>query len=115
MPSPLPIFLRVILSDSVALGPGKAELLEHIVETGSIAAAARKMKMSYRRAWLLLAELNACFKSPVVETAKGGKGGGGGAVLTPLGQELLKRYRAIVAKTEKSIAADLKAISSHLT
>jgi molybdate transport system regulatory protein len=114
MSAPLPIFLRIILSDTVALGPGKAELLEHIAATGSISAAARKMEMSYRRAWLLIAELNDCFKEPVVETAKGGKGGGGGAVLTPLGRELLDRYRAIIEKTEKSIAADLKAISANL-
>jgi molybdate transport system regulatory protein len=114
MPSPLSIFLRVNLSSSVALGPGKAELLEHIVDTGSIAAAARKMNMSYRRAWLLLAELNDCFKSPVVETAKGGKGGGGGAVLTPLGQGILKRYRSIVSKAERAIAGDLKALAKEM-
>ena len=95
------------------MGPGKADLLTHIADTGSIAAAARKMDMSYRRAWLLLAELNSCFKSPVVETAKGGRGGGGGAVLTPLGRNLLKRYRAMVAKTERAVAADFKALSSN--
>ena len=95
------------------MGPGKADLLTHIVETGSIAAAARKMKMSYRRAWLLIADINSCFKSPVVETAKGGRGGGGGAVLTPLGLDLLKRYRAMVAKAERAVAADFKALSDN--
>jgi molybdate transport system regulatory protein len=114
MPPALPINLRVYLTTSVKLGPGKAELLEHIANTGSIAAAARQMNMSYRRAWMLLAELNTCFKAPVVETAKGGRGGGGGAVLTPLGREILKRYRAMLEKTERAIAADLKALTGNL-
>jgi molybdate transport system regulatory protein len=114
MPSSPHIQLRVFLTDAVKLGPGKAELLEHVAETGSIAAAARKMKMSYRRAWLLLAELNECLKGPVVETAKGGRGGGGGAVLTPLGREVLTRYRSMEANAKRAIAADLKALTANL-
>ncbi|TAL03503.1 MAG: LysR family transcriptional regulator [Rhodospirillaceae bacterium] len=113
MPKSPHIRLRFALSATVAMGPGKADLLTHIADTGSIAAAARKMDMSYRRAWLLLADLNSCFTSPVVETAKGGRGGGGGAVLTPLGRDLLKRYRAMVAKTERAVAADFKALSAN--
>jgi molybdate transport system regulatory protein len=108
------IHLRVALDEDVALGPGKADLLAHVAETGSIAAAARAMNMSYRRAWLLLAELNNCFRSPLVETAKGGKGGGGSAVLTPMGKTVLKRYQAMVAKTQKAISADLAALAGDL-
>ena len=109
-----PIFLRVKLTKDVNLGPGKAALLEHVAETGSISAAARAMKMSYRRAWLLIEELNTIFREPVVETAKGGKGGGGGAVLTPLGQQVMRRYRAMEAKSTKAIKADLAALADQL-
>jgi molybdate transport system regulatory protein len=108
------IHLRVTLAKDVALGPGKAALLEHVAETGSISAAARAMDMSYRRAWLLIAELNACFDRPLVETAKGGRGGGGRAVLTPLGVQVMKRYRAMEAKAVKAIKADLRALAGHL-
>ena len=90
------------------VGHGKIRLIESIAEEGSISGAARKMGMSYRRAWLLIEELNTIFREPVVETAKGGKGGGGGAVLTPLGQQVMKRYRAMEAKSTKAIKADSK-------
>ena len=109
-----PIFLRVKLTKDVNLGPGKAALLEHVAETGSISAAARAMKMSYRRAWLLIDELNTCFREPIVETAKGGKGGGGSAVLTPMGVQVMKRFRAMEAKSTKAIKADLEALADHL-
>ena len=109
-----PIFLRVELTKDVKLGPGKAALLEYVAKTGSISAAARAMKMSYRRAWLLIDELNSCFREPIVETAKGGKGGGGSAVLTPLGLQVMKRYRAMEAKSTKAIKADLAALAEHL-
>lgn len=108
------ITLRVTLKGDVAMGPGKAELLAHLAATGSITAAAQKMNMSYRRAWLLIAELNGCFRTPVVETAKGGKGGGGGASLTPFGADLLKRYQAMMAKTQRAIAADFKSVAEQL-
>jgi molybdate transport system regulatory protein len=98
--------LRVILGDAIAVGPGKADLLEGIRETGSIAAAGRRMGLSYKRAWLLIETMNACFKRPVIEAAKGGKAGGG-ARLTPFGEQLLARYRSMQAATEKVIASDL--------
>ncbi len=106
--------LRVILGDNIAMGPGKADLLDNIVATGSIAAAGRRMSMSYRRAWLLIDEMNRVFKSPVVSTAKGGKGGGGGAVLTEVGREVLARYRNMQAVTAKAIAADIEALDAVL-
>jgi molybdate transport system regulatory protein len=101
--------LRIILDDAIALGPGKADLLEGIRETGSIAAAGRRMGMSYKRAWLLIDTMNACFSKPVVEALKGGRTGGG-ARLTPLGEEVLTRYRRMQRATEAAIKDDLAAL-----
>ena len=102
--------LRVYFGTNVPLGPGKADLLEHIQETGSIAAAGRAMAMSYRRAWLLIEELNQMFTRPVVTTSKGGTGGGGGAKLTTLGKDVLDRYRNMEKVTARAIAKDLSAL-----
>lgn len=93
-----------ILFDGVILGPGKAELLEHIRDTGSISAAGRRMGMSYKRAWMLVEEMNAGFAAPVVASNRGGAGGGG-AQLTDLGQEVLRRYR-LVLETALAASAD---------
>ncbi|MBB3660531.1 molybdate transport system regulatory protein [Rhizobium sp. BK650] len=82
------------------------ELLEHIRETGSISAAGRAMDMSYRRAWMLVADMNRMFKAPVVESQRGGQKGGG-AVLTPFGQELLARFREMEKTVQASLADDL--------
>jgi molybdate transport system regulatory protein len=84
--------MRFLLGEDVAFGPGKIALLESIEQTGSISAAARVHKMSYRRAWLLVDEMNRCFELPVVITATGGKAGGG-AALTDLGRKLAELYR----------------------
>lgn len=78
--------------DHYAMGPGKADLLEAIGETGSISAAGRKLNMSYRRAWLLVDEMNKCFRGPLVQARLGGAHGGG-ADVTELGREALKQYR----------------------
>jgi molybdate transport system regulatory protein len=88
--------LRIVFGPDRRVGPGKILLLEGIARTGSISAAAREMDMSYRRAWLLINELNAIFAAPVIETATGGPGGGG-ANLTVLGKSLIENYRAIEA------------------
>ena len=93
----------------LAIGPGKVALLEAIDETGSITSAAKKLGMSYRRAWLLVDETNRCVVRPVVETAAGGPKGGG-AVLTPLGVELVRRYRALELQTEAAVLRRLKSI-----
>jgi molybdate transport system regulatory protein len=98
--------LRVLLADEIAMGPGKADLLEAISATGSISAAARAMGMSYRRAWLLVAAMNACFRCPLVEARKGG-GHGGGATLTAFGWEALGRYRLMERQANAAIAAGL--------
>jgi molybdate transport system regulatory protein len=91
------VSLKLTFADDLALGPGKVRLLELIHETGSISAAGRAMGMSYRRAWLLVDDLNHAFKSPLVVTQLGGSGGGG-AELTRLGADVARRYRAIEAK-----------------
>jgi molybdate transport system regulatory protein len=89
--------IRIHFSDADMMGPGKAELLERIARTGSIAAAGREMGMSYKRAWMLIETLNAMFRAPVVDSTRGGPGGGG-AVLTETGQEVLRLYRAVEAE-----------------
>jgi molybdate transport system regulatory protein len=103
--------LRVVLGPGVALGPGKADLLEAIAEAGSISAAGRRLKMSYRRAWLLVEELNGSFQSVLVAADKGGARGGG-ARLTELGTRVLKHFRSMERKTRKAIAADLSTLTA---
>lgn len=98
--------LRLLHGEDIAMGPGKADLLDAIAKTGSISAAGKSMEMSYRRAWLLVDEMNRCFRGPLVETAKGGSHGGG-AKLTPLGEEVLRNYRVMVNASRQVIAAYL--------
>ena len=88
------------------LGPGKIALMELISKHGSIAAAGREMKMSYRRAWLLVDEINHIFREPLVDRQMGGSGGGG-AHLTKLGRNVVGRYRAIEGAAATASAADL--------
>jgi molybdate transport system regulatory protein len=83
---------------TLAIGPGKIALLEAIHETGSITSSARKLGMSYRRAWLLVEETNRCLVRPAVQTMTGGERGGGTS-LTPVGLELVRRYRALEHRT----------------
>ena len=98
--------LRISFKKSIAMGPGKADLLDAIEQTGSISAAARALGMSYRRAWLLVETMNQCFKSPLVETATGGEHGGG-ALVTELGHEVVRRYRAMETKAAASVAREM--------
>jgi molybdate transport system regulatory protein len=105
--------VRILIGSATALGPGKVELLEAIARTGSISAAARSMGMSYRRAWLLVDTVNRCFKDDLVITSTGGRGGGG-AVVTPLGEEVLQRYRAMEKKAEKSVSAEVAVFAGLL-
>ena len=103
--------LRIFLGRSVAIGPGKADLLAAVAETGSISAAGRSMGMSYKKAWYLLDTMNKCFRTPLVEASKGGKGFGGARV-TPLGEEVLARYRSIEARATVAFTADLETLNA---
>ena len=101
--------LRVTRGDDIAVGPGKVDLLEAIARDGSITAAARALGMSYRRAWLLVDTMNRSFRAPVVEAEAGGKRGGG-TRLTPLGDEVVRRYRASEQLAHRAAAAELRAL-----
>lgn len=98
--------LRIVLEPDIAIGPGKADILEGVKQTGSIAAAGRRMGMSYKRAWLLVETMNRCFRTPLVETSRGGPAHGG-ARLTPTGELVLACYRRMEAQTEQAIASDM--------
>ena len=101
--SPAAVRVRILAGSEIAMGPGKADLLDAIAQTGSISAAARQMRMSYRRAWLLVHTMNECFAKPLVNAAKGGKAGGG-ASLTPTGAEVLAKYREVSADATSAFA-----------
>ena len=105
--------LRITRGEDIAVGPGKVDLLAMIAETGSITSAAKALGMSYRRAWLLVDTMNRCFKSPVVDAEAGGRRGGGTA-LTPLGIEVVRRYRRSEALAKKAAAAELAALTKLL-
>ena len=105
--------IRICKGDDIAVGPGKVDLLEAIGATGSITAAAKSLEMSYRRAWLLVDTMNRCFEAPVVEAEAGGRRGGG-TRLTPLGEELVRRYRTLEAKARKATAGDVAALARLL-
>src|SRR5205823_7035745 len=105
--------LRVSLGDDIAVGPGKVDLLEAIARNGSITAAARELGMSYRRAWLLVDTMNRCFRLPVVEAEAGGRRGGG-TRLTPLGVEVVGRYRRIEKLAAAAGANELRALLRHM-
>lgn len=101
--------LRVVLEREIALGPGKAELLEKIRDTGSIAGAGREMGMSYKRAWSLIDEMNQGFRQPLVETSRGGRAHGG-AELTSVGEAVVARFRQMEAATHAAVREDLEAL-----
>ena len=105
--------LRVLGKRVPAMGPGKAELIEHIAATGSISAAARAMGMSYRRAWQLAEALNKDYRERVVTTAAGGARGGG-AQVTPFGLRLVAEYRAMEEKASAAIASDLRRFQRYI-
>jgi molybdate transport system regulatory protein len=111
--APLRLTLRIDHAGRHMLGPGKVRLLELIGEHGSISGAGRAMGMSYRRAWLLVEALNATFATQVV-AAKPGGSGGGGARLTEMGQEVVRRYRAIEHAADAVAATELAALLDAL-
>ena len=113
MAEPRKLRLRILFGPEIAVGPGKVALLAQIAETGSISAAARALGMSYRRAWLLVDTMNRCFRSPLVDAAPGGKGGGG-ASITALGEEVLRRYRAMEQTAIDSVRDQIAEFSTLL-
>lgn len=112
MQTTLKPILRISFFGETRLGRGKMELLEHIKETGSISAAGRAMDMSYRRAWLLVSDMNRMFREPVVESQRGGQKGGG-AALTRFGEELLSRFRAMERAMDDALAGDLEWLETN--
>lgn len=106
--------LRIEFGPEQRIGPGKVRLLELVAETGSISAAAREMDMSYRRAWLLIDEMNHMFKEPVIAAMTGGAHGGG-ARLTELGESLIAAYRAVEADSVQILAKRLGRVLGHVT
>ena len=108
-----PTKLRVMFGPEIAMGPGKAELLQAIAETGSITASAKRLGMSYRRAWLLVDTMTRCFREPVVASATGGTGGGG-AQVTAFGRRVLARYRAMRVRVDRALDPELAAFSRLL-
>lgn len=109
----LGVRLRVNLDAQVALGPGKADLLEAVAATGSISAAGRRLGIGYKRAWELLEAANAGFADPLLEASTGGPRGGG-ATLTPLGRDVLRRFRRMERAAARVCAADLAALRRRL-
>ena len=101
--------IRLDLASGARIGPGKVMVLEEIARSGSISAAGRALKMSYRRTWELVEELNRTLGNPVVQTAAGGSGGGG-AVLTPVGQAIVTTYRAVEMDTALAARKHLQAL-----
>ena len=103
--------LRIDLGEDRAVGPGKIRLLEAIRDTGSISRAGIALGMSYRRAWLLVDDMNKCFSEPVIAAQVGGSHGGG-AALTPFGNRLIDQYRAIETEAHSATASRLRELEA---
>ncbi|MBI1179742.1 MAG: LysR family transcriptional regulator [Alphaproteobacteria bacterium] len=107
------LWVKISLGDAGEVGPGKIALLRLIREHRSIAGAARAMNMSYRRAWLLINELNQIFGQPVLSTFLGGRTHGG-AELTPLGEALIARFDSISSRAEAAVREELSALAAEV-
>lgn len=106
--------LRIDFENGSQIGHGKVRLLELIVERGSIRQAAKEMGMSYRRAWLLVDEMNRMFKTPILETQQGGAGGGF-ARLTSFGHAVIGHYRAMEAQSADLFGEQLSELEQGLS
>jgi molybdate transport system regulatory protein len=104
---------RVDFGNRCSIGIGKIELLECIARTGSISQAAREMRMSYRRAWLLLEDMNVSFDHPVARASVGGRGGGG-VVLTAFGSGLVAGYRRLESSLQPLADACMEEVGRHI-
>jgi molybdate transport system regulatory protein len=105
--------LRVIVAPGVRIGPGKAALLQGIKESGSISAAGRSVSMSYKRAWYLVEAMNGHFGEPLVIAVKGGRAGGG-ARLTPLGEEVLAAFREMEKRAQNAVRPVLRRLQDKV-
>lgn len=104
---------RVQIKHGVAIGPGKADVLQGVNETGSMAETGRRLGMSYQRVWSLVAAMNRDFREPLVLTQRGGSAGGG-ARLTPAGKEVLAVYRAIEQDAQRAVQKKLPQLLQHI-
>src|SRR3990167_6920003 len=93
----LKLKLQLYCGEEIAIGPGKAALMQAIARTGSISAAARELGMSYRRAWLLVDTMNRCFAQPLVEAHSGS-----GARVSAAGERALADYLALAEQAESA-------------
>lgn len=109
----LKVKAQILCGKELAMGPGKADMLEAIARQGSISAAGRALGMSYRRSWLLVDTMNRCWATPLVDTTAGG-GKGKGARLTALGADVLKAYRALEDSLMQASEAPLKVLTGKL-
>ena len=105
--------IRIDLDTERSIGPGKIQLLESILSCGSISAASRAMKMSYKRAWDLVDEINRIGGRVAVQRWEGGKNGGG-AALTPFGLSLVARYTKIERSVESATRKELRALQADI-
>ncbi|MEM8631727.1 MAG: LysR family transcriptional regulator [Pseudomonadota bacterium] len=105
--------IRLVFGEAGMFGPGKADLLDGIAETGSISAAGRRLGMSYKRAWQLVETMNTCFADPLVLSTRGGAQGGG-AVLTDTGREVLATYRKIAGDAARTAGTDIERLERLL-
>jgi molybdate transport system regulatory protein len=103
--------IRIDLEGEIRIGPGKIALLEAIGATGSISAAARSLGMSYRRAWLLVAEINNCLCEPAVTTEAGGRHGGGAAITT-VGAHVVQLYHAIESRARMAAGREFRELGT---
>ena len=108
----LGVRLRIDIGPECSIGPGKIALLEQIERSGSLSKAARILKMSYRRAWLLLEDMNLSFNHPVSRASVGGRGGGG-VVLTSFGSRLVAGYRRLESGLQPLADACMEDVGRH--
>lgn len=111
--APPSALVRVLIPGPINLGPGKVRLLAAIRASGSISRAARELKISYRRAWLMVDALNKACPGGVVDTAAGGSGGGG-TQLTALGEEILDRYQTLQHLAQQAVEVEAAALVARI-
>ena len=111
-PSPLKLKIQIMCGDEIAMGPGKADLLDAIAEHCSISAAGRAMGMSYRRTWLLVDAMNRCWQGPLVATVPGNQKAG--SQLMALGEQILAHYRQLQHDAEGACSSGFAVIAGHL-